>query len=452
MRRYAVLVVLAVIATLLPDVSAGQVETVLHHSESLIVPGDEFVRPGSLAVGPDGLLYATFPIQGLIRVVDAARGIVRSTDLSRPDVRYFPVGLGWSGDDLWCTDAENTVLAFLDRRLRITSIRRLTVPARVGSLHSRQVAAVRPDGRMIVLTTVPTFAMVLADGGIPDDMLERVPTPLLAEPVTHIPVWILGMDGTVLDTLALLATRDRYGVIFSEEEDRNLSIIEQPFANNPHFGLDATGTHAVIADGTAQVARSGAGYTLFRIGARGDTISTVRLPVRPVRIEEEWVRAALAEIGRRASNDPSKAMALARGAVRIPATLPPISRLVVGRDGWVWIGRERVPGADRVLWDIVDPANVRIGTIALRSDLTVVAVDGTSGWALEGTGPHRSLWHITMRTEASTSATGRPLTEHTSCAKHIGRCTRLAQRGPPARRVGSRIGGRLPFPSDGNVL
>ena len=64
----------------------------------------------------------------------------------------------------------------------------------------------------------------------------------------------------------------------------------------------------------------------------------------------------------------------------MPDAYPPVTALVPGADGSVWLRREIPPGADVALWDVVDSDGAVVAAVRAPVSLRVLHADGTRVW------------------------------------------------------------------------
>jgi hypothetical protein len=71
-----------------------------------------------------------------------------------------------------------------------------------------------------------------------------------------------------------------------------------------------------------------------------------------------------------------------RSWLHIPAYAPPITEMIVGRDGSAWLRREdfRYSG---LRWDVIDPSGALVAQIAMPKALRVVYADMTQVLGVE---------------------------------------------------------------------
>ncbi|MFW6201739.1 MAG: hypothetical protein ACOC8B_04120 [Gemmatimonadota bacterium] len=370
-----------------------------------LVSGDEFGDPWGLEVGPDGRLYVGFPDDGLVRVVDPETGAVETLSVAEHGPRLFPSVVRWTGDTLWAMDRERTTAVLFDDAWEpIRSVSLLT-PGRMGEIRAFGATHLLPGERLLVRTWASIPAMAMADpdfDGLPDDFPPHLGA---AEAVTEIPVWTTDHSGAVLDTLVSLSTRNRAAVLLRPEgAPRGRSVmrqVPQPFADYPLLGVDPTASHFVMVDRPVEGgpgSRESPRFTVHRLTLDGDTMSTLHHTYEPVPLREAWIEAAAREYGEGISADTAAAIAAARDVLYTPAWLPPVSRVLVGREGWAWLRRERIPDSERLRWEIHDPDGERVGAIEVRSTIEIRAVHGLEAWAIEGAGDDAfDLWHLSVR-------------------------------------------------------
>ncbi|MFW6078595.1 MAG: hypothetical protein ACODAE_03180 [Gemmatimonadota bacterium] len=75
-------------------------------------------------------------------------------------------------------------------------------------------------------------------------------------------------------------------------------------------------------------------------------------------------------------------MEIAREALYRPDHYPPVSGVLLGRDGTIWLQRENLPG-DSVDWSILAPDGEPVGALTAPKRLTVLAGDRRSVWGME---------------------------------------------------------------------
>jgi hypothetical protein len=138
---------------------------------------------------------------------------------------------------------------------------------------------------------------------------------------------------------------------------------------------------AVVA--APQNGRDSTTITVTMLNDRGDTMFVRRLEHAPVRVTQAQVDSAIARGGVSAERIGTVARGRGRLVVgqQIPATLPPVTAIVIGRDQSVWLAlAETREGQPYVGWDSRgDP----LGTFTAPRTMRLTVADRTTGWFVE---------------------------------------------------------------------
>jgi hypothetical protein len=319
----------------------------------------------------DGHAHGLVPVGGLTVGVD---GIVAFLQSQESAVRFFssagePLGtyagrgngpgeflrmarLGWVGDTLWVHDPGQGRITLIGPDRAHVRDERLPTSASPGP----EVEDVPPflaviplaresDGSMLALLEVPA--------------VDPVPEPY----TDHVPVGRIDRGGEIQRILALLPLR---GV-------QLLTPIAQmgvPFPNGPQFSVSPDGHRFALAIATLEGPDAGT-FSLTVVDARGEPVHSGRVPFEGEPIPravadsvfgfwEDFVRGQVPELATEF-----------RQQVTIPPVHPPLTGLVTGRDGTVWVrlrdteegSRYRVFGADGEFLGELGPVNGRIAAV-----------------------------------------------------------------------------------------
>lgn len=79
---------------------------------------------------------------------------------------------------------------------------------------------------------------------------------------------------------------------------------------------------------------------------------------------------------------PARAEELARESLYLPAYHPPVSQLLLGRDGSMWLKREG-HSADSVDWLVLSPQGEVVGTVTTPLTLSIQAAEMERVWGME---------------------------------------------------------------------
>ena len=118
----------------------------------------------------------------------------------------------------------------------------------------------------------------------------------------------------------------------------------------------------------------------------GDTIFSREFSYTPVPMAQTLVDSLVEARASGVADSPfpsaptaDRAAVWARNTLYTPAFHPPVSQLVIGRDGSLWLGAERV-GGPTVSWRIISPQGDPVGSVELPARFTPLLVDGNRVW------------------------------------------------------------------------
>lgn len=394
-------IVLAVLCTgaLSIIVAEAQEPPTLERRITRALPPDSFASPSDVEVGPDGALYAAYPADGELLVLDPSTDSTRRIGAQPEGIENFPRRLWWNPDGLWGTDWDTSRLVRLDGPQENPATVGVVLPGRAGEVRSRGLLGVVASDRLIVQTTASALAMALANPGR-RSWRDSLPPPLVpSELIDRLPVWITHPAGSVADTLVVLSTERRLGLLapppsVDSDPDPAFGIVEEPFGDPPLLGIDPTASHVVVVDRTVQEDDPDPIFSIVWMDARGDTLRHRDFPYTPVPNYDDWIEDAIRAELERFDLSSSEAVAWAREQLFTPAWLPPASRVLVGSEGWLWVQREPIPGATHLRWDLFDPGGERFGRLRVPAHLSIRAVGGRTGWATRSDVEQSGLWRI----------------------------------------------------------
>jgi len=153
-----------------------------------------------------------------------------------------------------------------------------------------------------------------------------------------------------------------------------------PFAEHTLWDLTPGGDGVVLVErARARGSREGS-FHLTRVDLQGDTVfhRTYRYTPRPVPegvVEEltEGVLSGVRRVGREVY-PAGRAARILGEALEPSAALPPVTDLVVGRDGSLWLRREET-GGPYVRWHVLDADARPLGRLDLPAHLEVLSAD-----------------------------------------------------------------------------
>jgi hypothetical protein len=189
------------------------------------------------------------------------------------------------------------------------------------------------------------------------------------------PVLLLARNGSTLDTLAWLATRNKVSLF---RTGSGLSMILQPFSDADLVVPEPAGARVFIVDRSAATSPRGATFTVPSISATGDTLWTAAVAYAPVRTPRDSANAFVARLLR--GNRSGIPDAEIRRMAFTPEYLTPVSSGVPGMNGTLWLRRDDRPSAPEY-W-IVGPRGL-VASVRVPANATLMAVAGDAVWTVE---------------------------------------------------------------------
>ena len=123
-------------------------------------------------------------------------------------------------------------------------------------------------------------------------------------------------------------------------------------------------------------------FAVHVLGSRGDTVLTRSYHYDPVPLTSELADSISDALVRSLDHDDEYAML--RAALDeldyLPAFLPPVTSLVTGRDGTIWLRRE--DARDPVIWDVLDSGGTLRKRVEIPAAVRVHEVDEHTVWGV----------------------------------------------------------------------
>jgi hypothetical protein len=344
----------------------------------------------SAAVAADGRVALVAGTDPVVRLLDAQGKSSEIRNLAREPAALGAIThLGWRGDTVWAADAGR----------------------------GRTVMIEPGGGPVIVAPHVPLLFGDTVQGAASDawDPELRVPVPmaggrwLSVQRARAAPFPPRLQDEPARRTLALFDGAGRLERVLAtlrpgpwriDLEAAGTPI--EPFRDHPLYAVGPDGDHVTIVQRALEVAVWMDIYTVTRIGLDGDTIFHLERPVPLIRISDAALSGAAGEV----AADPAVQSVLgshtmARSVVRAMLYRtpfhPPISLVVVGRDGATWL-RWPDERTGTVRWDVLDETGQPLRTLTLDRRLEILAADAESVWGTLPDGRHGTrLVHYRIR-------------------------------------------------------
>jgi hypothetical protein len=192
------------------------------------------------------------------------------------------------------------------------------------------------------------------------------------------PIVLLRRDGTVADTIAapvlraapdivhLVSSTSAYGRRMTQTAE-----FLQPFPSDPFWRARPDGNGVVVVDGPPATTAGPATFTIQTFDASGRRAAVRSYAYLPIpiteRLRDSVANAALVDA-------PPEVQRAYREQAVVPKHFPPVTDLVVGRDGTIWVQREKT-NANPPTWNVIDSAGTMIGRAMIPKGVRVVYAD-----------------------------------------------------------------------------
>lgn len=337
---------------------------------SVAGPNDALTRITDLAVARDGTMYLLQPLEQRIRVFSRQGQYLRTIGRRGEGPGEFLglQGLGWLGDTLWVSDAALHRITLFSQKGEVISSVSATHTSPSNLYYPTTAKALLADGSAIVQPV--TAASAILHGRIAE-------TPLLK----------ISYGGVVLDTLARLSVEHQ--ILGVEERNGPLpwgSYSEQPISDQPLWVARPSGSGVAIVRRPAATEGQRNRATIVMLNLAGDTVYVAKLAYNPLPVIdtliEEIIRTQssfLMRTTRGRVRAPARARKLVREALYIPAFHPPISGIVAGRNGQLWLRREDLH-KDSITWTVLGRGGQIAAQVRTRRGLRILMADEHYIW------------------------------------------------------------------------
>ncbi len=340
-------------------------------------PDYSFGVMGAIAVASDGSMFTAHPREGEIRewTVDG-KPAGKLGGRGQGPGEFTGLGdIGLSGDTLWAMDRRTQRVTYFDPEGKVARTVPLTVDTR-GQTSDPTLGNPRPSDPL------PDGTFYGQQSGILPQMAGRDTTFIL-----HLH---LDARSRVLDTVLAqpILRRDRMAVQPAPGSRRWL-YGSQPFAGSPLTSFEPGQQAVVVVDRRTHQGQGLASFSVTKVSMTGDTIFRREIPYVPEPVDQETVdrvvdadvRQWLAQQRPDGDLDQSRLEELARGALYVPTYYPPVSFVVMGRDGTIWLRDER-PTSAEIGWTVLDSDGRPLARIRLSTIFQMKVADRDAVWGL----------------------------------------------------------------------
>lgn len=338
-------------------------------------PETSFTWFEELEVGPEGRIFTLHPQADRIRVHSPAGEPLDPIGRPGEGPGEFQNlrDMGFVADTLWVLDAGTYRFNFFSPAGELYRSVRVPIELREGPGPSPpRPRSLLSDGRL--RGAPPARSRLVATG-----KLERVP--------------LVKMDtaGRIADTLAVRPLRNTQWMVRDPDRPNAWgSFRPQPFADADLVELSPYAPEVVRVERPAATSSAVSTFRVIRRTFAGDTLFARDYPYRPVPIASVHVDSLVLVRARSVATSDflggpasvKQAAGWARSSLYRPDFHPPVTELVFGRDGTLWLRREDM-GADTVSWDLLGEDGRVLGRTRLPEGFQTMEADRRHLWGMK---------------------------------------------------------------------
>ena len=340
------------------------------------IPHEIVTRVSGLKINRDGLIFIMQPDDKTIRVFDSTGKFVRTMGQAGQGPGEF-TGFGFFGfthDSLWVTDPSQnrvslfgptgTIIRYLETSVQPPDTRYQPAPPLAymdnGSILVKFSA--EQEGEGAELTRPPDLVMRADGKGVLIDTLQVLPMPVsrMIEPARK---GMVVRNGSEVEV--------SYGPTFAL----------RPINSAPYLVVAADGSQFLTIFRAPPVNPDSAAFKLVRVGSDGKVISSVDYGYTPRPVTEALIDSLLPIPPDSAPARVKERSKFVRDSADIPKFLPPVNRMIIGRDKTIWVASDWAEKRER--WTIIGEDNKIVGNVDMPKGFRVMQVDRTRVWGVE---------------------------------------------------------------------
>ncbi|MGD2136552.1 MAG: 6-bladed beta-propeller, partial [Gemmatimonadales bacterium] len=327
-----------------------------------------------LEVAPDGRIFTLHPQNDEIRVHGRDGAFLTTIGRQGEGPGEFSSAgtIGLLGDTLWVLDYGTYRFSYFDLDGTLISSQR--IPIDLGDTPDDRPP--RPRGLLsdgTIIGSPPAWSHLVAIGEITEQVVVRMDS--------------LGRPSDTVVTYSLANTT--WEVTDPDSPSGLRSYTNQPFSDAEIVGPGETRPIIVRVERSAATAVVPSTFVVTKTTLTGDTVFSRSFEYTPIPISEvlvdSVVRVRAEQVSSSRLGSPptaARAAELARASFYQPACHPPVSMLVLGRDGTIWLRREDA-GAALVEWNVLAGNGDPLGTVLLPRGLRVLEAERGTVWGSE---------------------------------------------------------------------
>lgn len=321
-------------------------------------PEYELTAVRSLVLDRAAQLYVLLPRDNEVRVFSPAGRFLRRIGRKGqgPGEFEWPNSMGWRGDTLWVRDTDLDRVTLFDSAGKSVRTLTLRMPSLGGSYVLGPPAALLADGSLLGVGDAPSTLVV--NGRI-----------------TSVPMVRFDESSAGRKVLRELSLANLYGDVLPASNRPGIQFVQR-LADAPLWDVAADGSGIVVVDRLASTRPGPAQFRVTVYDPSGDVRAERAIDYTPVRVSGAFRDSVITHTlnpQRRPNFDyPSD-------AVYLPAFRPPVTDVVLTRDGRIWLRREFGFGVTRE-WDVLDARLIPVARVKLPADLQVLEATVNAVW------------------------------------------------------------------------
>jgi hypothetical protein len=214
-----------------------------------------------------------------------------------------------------------------------------------------------------------------------------------------LPLLLLDRSGEHVGTVGQIRASNR-SVQIQLPSDQRLRATN-PWRDDDLWTITADGSTVVVSTRTLPGGSPRrAQFSVIALAMSGDTVYRRTFSYTPHELEREEYEEEIRSTANRLSSGKEVSAAtvadLLRNALPRPRTQPPLSAIVAGRDGTLWLRREAQ--GPRVVWNILNETGALVGSVELPSELRVLRAELGRVWGVSRDNldvPFVEVWQVT---------------------------------------------------------